>query len=132
MNRNEPTIGEDSRMCYSIDKAENICQAIKVLTLRDDPARHVSLDFVLASANGFGFSFMDMRRSQTRITPSDDADANKYGSSTVLSFLMSTTIPFTRAECASSMQYATFPLFTSHAVIFRSSPPVNRSPFCQN
>lgn len=98
--------------------------------LRDDPARQVSLDFVLTSANGFGFSFTAMRTSQTRITPFDDADANKHGSFTSPSFLVSTTIPFTRVECASSMQYASFPLFVSQAVMFRSSPPANRSPFC--
>lgn len=102
--------------------------------LIDDPARQVSLDFVSASANGFGFSLMAMRTSQTRIIPFEDADATRYGSSpeAVPSFLVSTTIPFKRAECASSMLYATFPLFVSHAVILLSSPPVYRSPFCQN
>lgn len=100
--------------------------------LRDDPARQVSPDFVVASANGFGLSLMAIRTSQTRITPFDDADATKYGSSTetVLSFLVSTT-PFKREEWASSMQNATFLLFVSHAVIFRPSPPVYRTPFCQ-
>lgn len=41
----------------------------------DDPARQVSLDFVSASASGFGLSLLVMRTSQTRMTPSDDADA---------------------------------------------------------
>jgi hypothetical protein len=101
--------------------------------LIDDPARQVSLDFVSASANGFGFSLTTMRTSQTRIIPFDDADATRYGSSpeAVPSLLVRTTIPFKRLECASSMLYATLALFVSHAVIFRSSPPVYRSPFCQ-
>lgn len=104
-----------------------------LLNLKEDPARQVSLDFVLAWANGVGLlSFLAMRTSQTRIIPSDDADATIFESSSVVpSFLESTTIPLTRAECASSMQYATFPLAVSHAVIFLSSPPVNRIPFCQ-
>nr|GMD08158.1 hypothetical protein Iba_chr06cCG14060 [Ipomoea batatas] len=49
----------------------------------DDPARQVSLDFVLAIASGFDF----MRTSHTRMCPSDDADATKYGYSSSLLFV---------------------------------------------
>nr|GMC62965.1 hypothetical protein Iba_chr02cCG8840 [Ipomoea batatas] len=69
----------------------------------NDPARQVSLDFVLAIASGFDFSFPPMRRSQTRMLPSDDADATKYGYSSSLS--ENTRMPLTRAECASSMLF---------------------------
>lgn len=43
----------------------------------DEPARQVNLDFVFASASGFGFSFEVIRTSQIRMTPSDDAEAIK-------------------------------------------------------
>ena len=73
------------------------------LHVREDRAREVIVDFVSTSANGFGFFLMAIRTSQTRITPSGDAEATKYGSSseTANAFLVSTTIPL-RAECASS------------------------------
>jgi len=98
----------------------------------DEPARQVNLDFVLASASGLGFSFEIIRTSHTRITPSDDAEAKMLGVSQAWPsiFFLETTSPFTRVGWASSMQYATFPLVESQAVIFRSSPPVKRSPLC--
>lgn len=101
--------------------------------LMDDPVRHVSLDFVLASASGIGFSFLVMRTSQTRMIPSDDADATMcwLSSASPSLFLYKTTMPFTRVECASSMLYATFPLVMSQALILRSSPPVNKIPCCK-
>lgn len=49
----------------------------------DEPVRQVNLDFVLASANGLGFSFAIIRISHTRITPSDDAEAKMLGVSEV-------------------------------------------------
>lgn len=107
--------------------------SLRNLHLTEDPARQVSLDLVLASANGVGLSLVAIRTSQTFMIPSEEADATKNGSSSEFpSILESTTIPFTRAECASSIQYATFPLTVSHAVTFLSSPPVYRSPFCYN
>lgn len=67
--------------------------------LIDEPARQVSLDLVLASARGVGLPLVAMRTSQTRITPSEDADATKYGSSSEASlFLLKATTPLTRVE----------------------------------
>jgi len=67
--------------------------------LRADPARQVSLDLVFVSANGFAFSLAAIRMSQTRMIPSEDAEATKYGSSDApsLSFFVSVTTPLIRA-----------------------------------
>lgn len=84
----------DSSVTLKIIKIKNVD-----LHFIDDPARHVSLDLVLASASGVGFPLLAIRTSQTRITPSDDADATIYGSSSSEPplFLDNTTMPLTRA-----------------------------------
>lgn len=91
--------------------------------LRDDPARQVSLDFVLASANGTGLSFAVIRTSHTLIKPSEDAETTKLDASGSSFRLLKATSPFIRDEWASWMLYATLPLVVSHAVMARSSPP---------
>uniref|UniRef100_A0A0A9E589 Uncharacterized protein n=1 Tax=Arundo donax TaxID=35708 RepID=A0A0A9E589_ARUDO len=62
----------------------------------DVPARHVSLAFVLASANGVGSAFPIVRTSHILMTPSDEAEAIRLESSDPSFRLSKTATPFTR------------------------------------